>query len=78
MMDLAVIERFIDRFGFALLVALYFMWRDRTIMTSVMNRLNKLTIGVFAIATELDLRDTKASMIHALADESSDDGASHG
>ncbi len=65
-------ERFIDRFGVAVFVAVWFMFRHERLMTRLITRVNKLIISQVIICKTLDLDDEQNRLIRAASDEDSD------
>lgn len=67
----ALAERFIDRFGVAVFVACWFMFRHERLMARLITRVNKLIISQVVIAKTLDLDEEQERLIRAASDEDS-------
>lgn len=79
MWDLAA--RFLDRFGVAIFVMVWFMIRNERLMLRLITRVNKLIISQVVIAKTLDLDEVQDRLVRAATDEDSGKtriiGASH-
>lgn len=65
------LERFLERFGVATLVAVWFMLRHERRVDRLITRVNKLIITCVVIAKTLDLDEEQDRLIRAAADEDS-------
>jgi hypothetical protein len=68
---LAAIAPFIERFGVALFVAVWFMFRNERNMVRLITRVNKLILVNVVIAKTLDLDEEQDRLIRAASDEDS-------
>lgn len=76
-MDIDHLQSFIERFGVALFVVVWFMIRDQRQMAKLISRINKLIITNVLIARTLDLDLEQERLISAASDEDSDPGPGH-
>lgn len=61
-------ERFLDRYGVAVFVLLWFMLRQDRRMDRLISKVNRMIIGVHTIAMTLNLDEEQKNMAKALAD----------
>lgn len=62
-------ERFVDKFGVALFVLTWFMFRQERFMNRLASKVNRLIISTAVIAKTLDLQDEQDRMINAVTDD---------
>lgn len=72
-MDWSIIEHFIDRFGVAIFVTVWFMFRSERAQARLITRVNKVIISLVVIAKTLDLDEEQDRLIRAASDEDSGD-----
>jgi len=73
-MDWATAERFLDKYGLATLVALYFMFGLKAEIRQLARLVNKLLITNVVIAKTLNLDAEQARLIAAADDDGSQGG----
>lgn len=66
-----IAARFLDRFGVAIFVMVWFMIRNERLMLRLITRVNKLIISQVAIAHTLDLDEEQDRLVRAATDEDS-------
>lgn len=75
-MSLEQLSSFLERFGIAVLVAAWFMFRHERLMYRLTTRVNKLIITTVVIAKTLDLDEEQDRLIRAASDEADPKGGS--
>lgn len=66
-----IAARFLDRFGVAIFVMVWFMIRNERLMLRLITRVNKLIISQVVIAKTLDLDEVQDQLVRAATDEDS-------
>lgn len=66
-----IAARFLDRFGVAIFVMIWFMLRNERLMLRLITRVNKLIISQVVIAKTLDLDEEQDRLVRAATDEDS-------
>lgn len=64
-----IAARFLDRFGVAIFVMVWFMIRNERLMLRLITRVNKLIISQVVIAKTLDLDEEQDRLVRAATDD---------